>query len=105
MLNKDDLLVSLRRTLVPMIVGLVAGSFLGGYVNPDALDEVVTGAVTAVYYLIVRLLESRFRYSVCFSARGSSLSISTRNDLAVRCRPGDGRFDRWSCHDHFSPVR
>ncbi len=59
MLNKDDLLVSLRRTLVPMIVGLVAGSFLAGYVNPDALDEVVTGAVTAVYYLIVRLLESK----------------------------------------------
>jgi uncharacterized membrane protein YfcA len=59
MLNKDDLLVSLRRTLVPMIVGLVAGSFLGGYVNPDALDEVVTGAVTAVYYLVVRLLESK----------------------------------------------
>ena len=59
MLSKDDLLVSLRRTLVPMIVGLIAGSFLGGYVNPDALDEVVTGAVTAVYYLIVRLLESK----------------------------------------------
>jgi uncharacterized membrane protein YfcA len=59
MLNKDDLLVSLRRTLVPMIVGLVAGSFLAGYVNPDALDEVVTGAVTAVYYLVVRLLESK----------------------------------------------
>ena len=59
MLSKDDLLVSLRRTLVPMIVGLVAGSFLGGYVNPDALDEVVTGAVTAVYYLVVRLLESK----------------------------------------------
>jgi uncharacterized membrane protein YfcA len=59
MLNKDDLLVSLRRTLVPMIVGLVAGSFLSGYVNPDALDEVVTGAVTAVYYLVIRLLESK----------------------------------------------
>ena len=59
MLNKDDLLVSLRRTLVPMIVGLVAGSFLAGYVNPDALDEVVTGAVTAVYYLVIRLLESK----------------------------------------------
>ena len=59
MLNKDDLLVSLRRTLVPMIVGLVAGSFLAGYVNPDALDEVVSGAVTAVYYLVVRLLESK----------------------------------------------
>ena len=59
MLNKDDLLVSLRRTLVPMIVGLVGGSFLAGYVDPDALEKVVTGAVTAVYYLAVRLLESK----------------------------------------------
>lgn len=59
MLNKDDLLVSLRRTLVPMIVGLVAGSFLAGFVDPDALEKVVTGAVTAVYYLAVRLLESK----------------------------------------------
>jgi uncharacterized membrane protein YfcA len=59
MLNKDDLLVSLRRTLVPMVVGLVGGSFLAGFVDPDALDKVVTGAVTAVYYLVVRLLESK----------------------------------------------
>lgn len=59
MLNKDDLLVSLRRTLVPVIVGLVAGSFLAGYVDPEALEKVVTGAVTAVYYLVVRLLESK----------------------------------------------
>lgn len=59
MLNKDDLLVSLRRTLVPVIVGLVAGSFLAGHVDPEALEKVVTGAVTAVYYLVVRLLESK----------------------------------------------
>lgn len=59
MLNKDDLLVSLRRTLVPMVVGLVGGSFLAGFVDPDALEKVVTGAVTAVYYLAVRLLESK----------------------------------------------
>ena len=59
MLNKDDLLVSLRRTLVPMVVGLVAGSFLAGYVEPEALDKVVSGAVTAVYYLVVRLLEQK----------------------------------------------
>ena len=59
MLNKDDLLVSLRRTLVPMVVGLVGGSFLAGFVDPEALEKVVTGAVTAVYYLVVRLLESK----------------------------------------------
>lgn len=59
MLNDQDLLVSLRRTLVPMIVGLVAGSFLAGYVDAASLDKVVSGVVTAVYYLAVRLLESK----------------------------------------------
>ena len=59
MLNKDDLLVSLRRTLVPVIVGLVAGSFLAGYVDPEALEKVVSGAISAVYYLIIRVLEQK----------------------------------------------
>lgn len=59
MLNKDDLLVSLKRTLIPVVVGLVAGSFLAGYVDPDALEKVVSGAITAVYYLAVRLLEAK----------------------------------------------
>lgn len=59
MLNKDDLLVSLKRTLIPIIVGLVAGSFLAGYVDPDALEKVVSGAISAVYYLIIRVLEQK----------------------------------------------
>jgi uncharacterized membrane protein YfcA len=58
-MSRDDLLVSIRRTLVPMIVGLVAGSFLGPYVDPDSLEKVVTGLVTAVYYVGLRLLEGR----------------------------------------------
>ncbi len=59
MLNKDDLLVSLRRTLVPMIVGLVAGSTVAGYIDLESLEKVVTGAVSAVYYLTFRLLEQK----------------------------------------------
>jgi len=59
MLNKDDLLVSLKRTLIPVVVGLVAGSFLAGYVDPDALEKVVSGAITATYYLLVRVLEAK----------------------------------------------
>lgn len=59
MLNRDDLLVSLRRTLVPMVVGLVAGSFLAGYINLESLESVVSGVVTAVYYLVLRLLEQK----------------------------------------------
>ncbi len=59
MLDKNDLLVSLKRTLIPIVVGLVAGSFLAGYVDPDALEKVVSGAISAVYYLIIRVLEQR----------------------------------------------
>jgi len=55
----NDLLISVRRTLVPMVVGLVAGSFLGPYVDPEGLEKVVTGLVTAVYYVGLRLIESR----------------------------------------------
>lgn len=55
----NDLLISIRRTLVPMVVGLVGGSFLAPYVDSDALEKVVTGVVTAVYYVGLRLIESR----------------------------------------------
>lgn len=55
----NDLLISVRRTLVPLIVGSVAGSFLGPYIEPESLEKVVTGVVTAVYYVSLRLLESR----------------------------------------------
>lgn len=59
MFDKGDLLVSLKRTLVPMIIGLVGGSFLAGYVDPDALEKVVSGTISAVYYLLIRLAESK----------------------------------------------
>ena len=59
MLDKTDLLVSLKRTLIPVIVGGVAGSFLAGHVDPAALEKVISGAITATYYLAVRLLEAR----------------------------------------------
>ena len=59
MLNNQDLLVSLRRTLVPMIVGLVTGSFLAQFVDQASLENLISGVVTAVYYLAVRLLESK----------------------------------------------
>lgn len=59
MLNNQDLLVSLRRTLVPMIVGLVTGSFLAQFVDQASLENVISGVVTAVYYLAIRLLESK----------------------------------------------
>ena len=58
-MSRDDVLVSLRRTLVPIIVGSVAGSFLAPYVDPQALTTVVSGLISAVYYAVLRFVEGR----------------------------------------------
>lgn len=55
----SDLLVSIRRTVVPIIVGAVSASFLGGDIDPDALQSVVGGLISAAYYTVLRLLELR----------------------------------------------
>lgn len=54
---KDDLLISLRRTLVPIVVGIVTGSFLAPHIDPDALKAVVGGVVSGLYYAILRVVE------------------------------------------------
>ena len=56
----ENLLVSLKRTLIPIIVGAVAATFLAGYVDPDALEKVLSGVISAVYYTVVRLAETKF---------------------------------------------
>ena len=53
----SDLLVSLRRTLVPIIVGAISASFLGADLDPDALQSVIGGLISGVYYTVVRLVE------------------------------------------------
>lgn len=58
-MNSSDVLVSLRRTLVPIIVGSLTGSFLAPYVDPEALTTVVSGVISAVYYAVLRLVEGR----------------------------------------------
>lgn len=69
-MNKHDLLISLRRTLVPIIVGAVVGSFVGPYVDPVALQNVVSGVVSAVYYAVVRVVELRVpSFGVLLGAR------------------------------------
>lgn len=60
MSGKENLLVSLKRTLIPIIVGAVAATFLAGYVDPDALEKVLSGVISAVYYTVIRLVETKF---------------------------------------------
>lgn len=59
-MSKSDVLMSLRRTIVPIVVGSVSGSFLAPYVDPVALTSVVSGLISAVYYAVLRLVEGRF---------------------------------------------
>lgn len=57
MWNKEDFLVSIRRTLVPIVIGAVAASFVGPYVDAGSLNNVVSGVISAVYYSVVRWAE------------------------------------------------
>lgn len=84
MQHYSDLLISIRRTVVPMVVGLVAGSFLGPYVDPDALEKVVTGAVSAVYYIAIRLLESHVpNIGLLLGARKQPVYVSAEEQKVV----------------------
>lgn len=56
----SDLLVSLKRTLIPIVVGAVAASFLAGYVDPVALERVLSGVISAVYYTVIRFAETKY---------------------------------------------
>ena len=55
----SDLLISIRRTVVPIIVGAVTGSFLAPYVDPVQLTAVVSGVVSGLYYTVLRVAEAR----------------------------------------------
>jgi len=62
MFDRDDLLISLKRTLVPMIVGLVSGSFLAAYIETDLLEKFISGGIATLYYVLVRLLEQKLSW-------------------------------------------
>lgn len=55
----SDLLISIRRTVVPIVVGAVTGSFLAPYVDPVQLTAVVSGIVSGLYYTILRVAEAK----------------------------------------------
>lgn len=59
-LQENDILVSLRRTIVPIIVGflLARAVRLGFDIPSESLTGVVEAVVTGVYYTVVRLIES-----------------------------------------------
>lgn len=60
--EKNDLAVSLVRTITPLLVGLivgVVGSDVAG-ITEEALTAAVATVVSAVYYVVVRLVEQKW---------------------------------------------
>ena len=55
--EKTNFLTSLTRTIVPIVVGSVSGSFLGQFIDQDALKTTISGIIAALYYTAVRFLE------------------------------------------------
>jgi len=58
--NKEDILVSLKRTLVPIIIGAVGATIVGKWVDPQALENVVGSIIAGLYYTVLRVVESRY---------------------------------------------
>jgi len=56
-IDKHDLFLSLRRTIVPLVVGAVAASVLDPWIPAALVAEWTTVALAAVYYAALRLLE------------------------------------------------
>jgi len=56
--RKSNLLVSLKRTLVPILVGSTAASFLGPYIDQAVVQSFVSGLISAFYYVSIRFVEN-----------------------------------------------
>lgn len=59
--EKTNLLLSIRRTVVPILVGLIMASFIGKYVDDvQELQNVLSSVIAAVYYAIIRVIETKW---------------------------------------------
>jgi hypothetical protein len=56
-INKHDLFLSIRRTVVPFSVGAITASIFGPYLPEALLTEWLTVSFATVYYVVVRLIE------------------------------------------------
>jgi uncharacterized protein (DUF58 family) len=60
MFSKHDLFLSIRRTVVPFVVGALGASVAGPYLPEVLLTEWLTVALATVYYVALRALEVQF---------------------------------------------
>ena len=60
MFSKHDLFLSIRRTVVPFVVGALGAGVAGPYLPEVLLTEWLTVALATVYYVALRVLEVQF---------------------------------------------
>lgn len=58
-LQKDNILESLKRTLIPIAVGAISASFIGPYIDQATLRDLMGALIAAVYYTVVRFVETK----------------------------------------------
>jgi len=54
-----DLLTSIRRTVVPMVMGWLMTLPIGPYIDERAVETALVALLGAAYYAIMRVLEDR----------------------------------------------
>lgn len=54
-----DMATSIRRTIVPMVMGWIASLPIAPYVDQSAVETALVALLGAAYYAIMRLLEER----------------------------------------------
>lgn len=55
-----NLLTSVKRTLVPIIVGVLGASFLGGYIDSATMSTFLSGLISSLYYVVLRFIETKW---------------------------------------------
>lgn len=59
--EKNNLLLSLKRTIVPILVGIIMASFVGKYVEDvQELQNILSSIIAAVYYAVIRVIEIKW---------------------------------------------
>lgn len=58
-IQKDNILESLKRTLIPITVGAISASFIGPYIDQATLRDLLGALIAAVYYTVVRFVETK----------------------------------------------
>ena len=74
----DDILVSIKRTLVPIIIGAVAGTIIGQWIDQETLQNAIGSIIAGVYYTVVRFIEFKHpNFGVLLGSKKQPIYVET----------------------------